>query len=64
MENAGSLRMLSSQNPHDPARREHAAHKHGEAVQPVANLFPGSAALGDAKDYRGKDRKQQGGGEM
>jgi hypothetical protein len=55
---------LSPQEPHHPARHEYSAHKHREAIQPVADLLARSAALSDTENNRSKHREQHGGSEM
>jgi hypothetical protein len=55
---------LPSQYPHYPPRHKDSANEHGKAIQAVANLLAGGAALCDAKNYRSKHAKQNGGAEV
>src|SRR5215470_12392086 len=43
-------RRLVPQNPHHPARQEHASHKHCEAIKPVSHLFLHGVALSDTEN--------------
>jgi len=47
------------QCPHDPARHQQSTHKHGEAVEAVANHVARSVALRNAEDRGRKYREQQ-----
>jgi hypothetical protein len=60
---AGS-QQLSSQYPHHPTGYEYPADEHGEAIQAIADLIAGRAALSDAKHDRGKDREKHSGSKV
>lgn len=47
--------VLVSQSPHHPPRHDQSAHKHGEAVQTVAELVARIVAHGDAENDRGEN---------
>jgi len=52
------------QQPHHPSGHEDSSHKHGEAVEAVADLLGGGAALGDAKNHGSENGEQQSGVEV
>jgi len=50
--------------PHQPARNEDSANEHGKTIQAITDLVARRVALRNAEHDRGKNREQQGGGEM